>query len=47
MVLPPEKAVAIGAAEDARQFFKRPDTTEAQWATNCFFAFRHALGGEE
>jgi putative DNA primase/helicase len=48
MVIPPEKVVTFDASDKSTvEYLKRPDRTEAQWATNCFFAFKHALGGDE
>ena len=48
MVVPPNGAVRhVGSNQEAMEFLKRPDRTEAQWATNCFFGFKAALGGEE
>ena len=38
MVLPPDGLLPKG-------FRKTPDKTESQWATDCYFAFDHALGG--
>ena len=45
MVLPEESVVA--ANEVATRYRKAADKTEAQWATDCFFSFHGALGGDD
>jgi len=44
MVIPPESALAHPESAGHR---KRPNKTEAQWATDCFFAFGESLGRGE
>jgi len=44
LLIPPDSALRPRPGQDYR---KRPDKTEAQWATDCFFTFRDALGGNE
>jgi hypothetical protein len=44
LLIPPESALRPRPGQDYR---KRSDKTEAQWATDCFFTFRDALGGNE
>ena len=45
LVIPDEAAVS--SHEDGDKYRKAADKTEAQWATDCVFAFKDALGGDD
>jgi putative DNA primase/helicase len=45
LVIPDE--AALSAHEDGDKYRKAADKTEAQWATDCVFAFKDALGGDD
>jgi putative DNA primase/helicase len=44
MVIPPENLLNMDGARDYR---KRPDKKEAQWATDSYFAFQDSLGDSD
>ena len=47
MVLPDDAAIEACGDENAIDHRKKPDKTESQWATDCFFIFSKALGGDD
>ena len=47
LVIPDEAAVFAGANDNPEKYRKTADKTEAQWATDCVYAFKDALGGDD